>query len=122
MARSAPPLPLTARLLNVVGGRQYLHRRPSYQHDILYIRSPTKVSSLAGLLLFCFVSSPCRFGSCDSIESSWAIARAVSVILTGVRVSGPALSGRWPRDGGVLRGKRVLSFVVVVAMMFLGCR
>jgi hypothetical protein len=31
-----------------------------------------------------------------------------------------ALSGHWPRGGGgsVVRGKRVLSFVVVVAMMF----
>jgi hypothetical protein len=36
----------------------------------------------------------------------------VSVMLTRFRVSGPALSGHWPRGGGVVRGKRVLLFVV----------
>jgi hypothetical protein len=47
----------------------------------------------------------------------------VSAILRRFRACGPALSGHWPRGGdGVVREKRELSFVVVVAMMFLRCR
>lgn len=64
---------LTAMPLIAVVGKQYLGGEHDSQPSIHSIPSSAKDSSLAGLLLFVFVLSPCKFGSWELMESSWTI-------------------------------------------------
>jgi len=74
----------------------------------------TSTRSLAGLLLFCFLSLTWLCGSWESMESSCPIGGCVSAIVKEFRDHEPALSGLSSRWRGVWWLEMASTFVVAI--------